>query len=169
MHDYLIFVLIVLGANLMPAFGPPSWSLIVLTMLGTNGSAPALIVLGALAAATGRLLLALATRGPGRYWFNFWTAPTLRSAYITIAFAAFGWLFVVTAVILRQRYGLLRRRAVASALVIGPTRTRWTVFPLTSPRVTRAGLPSAPANEQPLTSIQRIGAELEARTPYSIR
>jgi hypothetical protein len=63
------------------------------------------------------LLLALATRGPGRYWFNFWTAPTLRSAYITIAFAAFGWLFVVTAVVLRQPYGLLRRRAAAAALV----------------------------------------------------
>jgi len=62
MHDYLLFVLIVLGANLMPAFGPPTWSLIVLTMLNTNGSAPILIVLGAIAAASGRLLLALATR-----------------------------------------------------------------------------------------------------------
>ena len=62
MHDYVLFVVIVLGANLMPAFGPPTWSLIVLTMLNTNGSAPVLIVLGAIAAATGRLLLALATR-----------------------------------------------------------------------------------------------------------
>lgn len=65
LHDYLLFVAIVLGANLMPAFGPPTWSLIVLTMLNTNGSAPVLIVLGAIAAATGRLLLALATRTLG--------------------------------------------------------------------------------------------------------
>jgi hypothetical protein len=63
------------------------------------------------------LLLALATRGPGRYWFNFWTAPSLRFAYITIAFAAFGWLFVVTTLVLRQRYGFLRRRAASAALV----------------------------------------------------
>ena len=62
MHDYLIFVAVVLGANLLPAFGPPTWSLIVLTMLSTSGSAPVLIVLGAIAAASGRLLLALATR-----------------------------------------------------------------------------------------------------------
>ena len=62
------------------------------------------------------LLVALAARGPGRYWFNFWTAPTLRSVYITIAFAGFAWLFVVTALVLRQRYGLLRRRAVGWTL-----------------------------------------------------
>ncbi|HWB37743.1 MAG TPA: hypothetical protein VHA75_17140, partial [Rugosimonospora sp.] len=34
------------------------------------------------------LLAALVTRGPGRYWFDFWTNPALRSVYITIAFAA---------------------------------------------------------------------------------
>ncbi|MGY3132711.1 hypothetical protein ACVWZM_003393 [Bradyrhizobium sp. USDA 4501] len=34
---------------------------------------------------------------------------------------------------------------------------------------TRAGLPSAPANQQPVSSIQITGAEVTARTPYSIR
>jgi len=33
----------------------------------------------------------------------------------------------------------------------------------------RAGLPSGPANQQPVSSIQITGAEVEARTPYSIR
>ena len=33
----------------------------------------------------------------------------------------------------------------------------------------RAGLPSGPANQQPVSSIQVTGAEVEARTPYSIR
>lgn len=63
------------------------------------------------------LLAALAGRGPGKYWFAFWTAPTLRTVYLTVAFAAFCWLFVATAVVLRDRYGLLRRRAVGLTLV----------------------------------------------------
>jgi hypothetical protein len=63
------------------------------------------------------LLAALITRGPGRYWFVFWTEPAWRSAYICVAFAAFGWLFVATGLVLRDRYGLLRRRAVGATLV----------------------------------------------------
>jgi glycosyl hydrolase family 67 len=62
------------------------------------------------------LLLALSTRGPGRYWLLFWTAPTSRSAYITVGFAAFCWLFVVTAIVLRRHYGLTRRRCVGAAV-----------------------------------------------------
>ncbi|MCG5454819.1 hypothetical protein PSH03_003983 [Micromonospora sp. PSH03] len=58
------------------------------------------------------LLAVLAGRGPGGYWFAFWTAPSLRAAYVTVAFAAFCWLFVAVAVILRDRYGLRRRSAV---------------------------------------------------------
>jgi hypothetical protein len=34
-----------------------------------------------------------------------------------VAFAAFAWLFVVTALVLRRQYGLLRRRAVGATLV----------------------------------------------------
>ncbi|WP_416906114.1 hypothetical protein [Micromonospora echinospora] len=62
------------------------------------------------------LLAALAGRGPGRYWFVFWTEPTLRAVYVTVAFAAFCWLFVATAVVLRDRYGLRRRPAVGLTL-----------------------------------------------------
>jgi hypothetical protein len=62
------------------------------------------------------LLVALCARGPGHYWFTFWTAPTGRAIYITVAFAAFGWLFVATAQVLRERYGLPRRRAVGMTL-----------------------------------------------------
>ncbi|GAA4346919.1 hypothetical protein [Angustibacter luteus] len=54
------------------------------------------------------LLAALAVRGPGRYWFGFWTDPVSRFAYVTVAFAAFCWVFVVAATVLRHRYGLLR-------------------------------------------------------------
>ncbi|BCL12395.1 hypothetical protein GCM10017556_01340 [Micromonospora sagamiensis] len=62
------------------------------------------------------LLVALAGRGPGRYWFAFWTEPTLRAVYVTVAFAAFCWLFVATALVLRDRYGLRRRGAVGLTL-----------------------------------------------------
>jgi hypothetical protein len=65
------------------------------------------------------LLVALAARGPGRYWLNFWTAPSARAVYITVAFAAFCWLFVVVAVVLRRCYGLLRRQAAGAAVLAG--------------------------------------------------
>lgn len=62
MTDYLLLFAIVLGVNLMPAFGPPTWSIIVL--FGLNGQLPviALVLVGAVAAALGRFLLAHATR-----------------------------------------------------------------------------------------------------------
>ncbi|WBB80441.1 hypothetical protein O7606_03395 [Micromonospora sp. WMMD882] len=62
------------------------------------------------------LLAALAGRGPGGYWFAFWTRPTTRAVYVTVAFAAFCWLFVAAALVLRDRYGLPRRRAVGRTL-----------------------------------------------------
>lgn len=55
------------------------------------------------------LSAALVVRGPGRYWFQFWTDPAARFAYVTLAFAAFGWLFVVSWLVLRERYSLPRR------------------------------------------------------------
>ena len=39
-------------------------------------------------------LVVLSRTGPGGYWFGFWTDPTWRSVYITVAVALFGWLFV---------------------------------------------------------------------------
>jgi hypothetical protein len=62
------------------------------------------------------LLVALSLHGPGGYWFSFWTAPTLRFGYITVAFAAFAWLFVVATGVLRHAYGLPRRRAVGTTM-----------------------------------------------------
>ena len=65
MQDYLIFFAIVLGINLLPAFGPPTWSIIALYGLNSDLSLPLLVPIGALAAALGRLLLALAFRHLG--------------------------------------------------------------------------------------------------------
>lgn len=59
---YLILFGIVFGVNLMPAFGPPTWSIIVLYGLNSDLPTHAIILVGALAAASGRLVLAHAFR-----------------------------------------------------------------------------------------------------------
>src|SRR5215204_5760875 len=59
---YLILFAIVLGVNLLPAFGPPTWSVMVLYGLNSDLPLVPLVLIAALAAALGRFLLALAFR-----------------------------------------------------------------------------------------------------------
>lgn len=80
MHDTLLFVALVLGINLLPAFGPPTWSVIVLFMLNSEASAPVLIATGAAAAASGRLLLATATRFAGDRFLSDRSRANLAAA-----------------------------------------------------------------------------------------
>jgi uncharacterized membrane protein YdjX (TVP38/TMEM64 family) len=54
--------LIVFGVNLLPAFGPPTWSILVLFRLRSQLNPVALVAVGAVAAAFGRLILAEACR-----------------------------------------------------------------------------------------------------------
>jgi uncharacterized membrane protein YdjX (TVP38/TMEM64 family) len=56
--DYLILFAIVFGVNLMPAFGPPTWTIIVLYGLNSHLPPWAIVLVGALAAASGRFTLA---------------------------------------------------------------------------------------------------------------
>jgi uncharacterized membrane protein YdjX (TVP38/TMEM64 family) len=65
-EGYLLLAAAVLGVNLMPAFGPPTWAVLVLFHLNGDFWLPALVLVGAVCAATGRLLLAHATRRFGR-------------------------------------------------------------------------------------------------------
>ena len=58
MTEYLILFVIVLGVNLMPAFGPPTWSVIVAYSINSRMSAMTLVPIAALAAASGRFVLA---------------------------------------------------------------------------------------------------------------
>lgn len=60
--DYLILFLLVLGINLMPAFGPPTWSVLVLYSLNTDMLSAPVVLTGAIAAALGRYMLARASR-----------------------------------------------------------------------------------------------------------
>ena len=63
---YLILFAVVLGVNLLPAFGPPTWAIIVLYGLNSNLSPWAIVPIAALAAASGRFGLAQAFRLLGR-------------------------------------------------------------------------------------------------------
>jgi hypothetical protein len=62
----LLVVAVVFGVNLLPVFGPPTWAVLVFFRFRyPEIPAPALILAGAVAAASGRLLLALAFRAFG--------------------------------------------------------------------------------------------------------
>ncbi len=62
MADYLIAAAAIFAVNLLPAFGPPTWSVLVFCQL-TFGLEPVILVpAGAVAAAGGRYALALGAR-----------------------------------------------------------------------------------------------------------
>jgi membrane protein YqaA with SNARE-associated domain len=60
--SYLLAAAVVFGVNLLPAFGPPTWSVLVLFRLRSHLNPVALVVIGAVAAGLGRFLLAEACR-----------------------------------------------------------------------------------------------------------
>jgi len=62
MTDWLIALGCIFGVNLLPAFGPPTWALLVFFRLNSDLAAVPLVLFGALAAAGGRLVLASVTR-----------------------------------------------------------------------------------------------------------
>ena len=60
--SYLLAVACIFGVNLLPAFGPPTWAVLVFFRLNSDLAAVPLVLLGALAAASGRLVLAAVSR-----------------------------------------------------------------------------------------------------------
>ncbi|MCU7727778.1 hypothetical protein ODJ79_29010 [Actinoplanes sp. KI2] len=96
------------------------FALVVRLLVRGRDPYPLWTVIGGVALLRSALLLAaLAIRGPGHYWFEFWTNPTARSAYVTIGFALFGWLFVATGSVLRTRYCWSRRRVAGAVTLAG--------------------------------------------------
>jgi uncharacterized membrane protein YdjX (TVP38/TMEM64 family) len=64
---YLVVAAVVLGVNLLPAFGPPTWALLVIFELHSSLRPVPLVAVGAVAAASGRFILAsVAARFGGR-------------------------------------------------------------------------------------------------------
>jgi uncharacterized membrane protein YdjX (TVP38/TMEM64 family) len=97
---YLAVFGIVFGINLLPAFGPPTWAVLVFTRLHWHLNAVALVLIGAVAASCGRFLLALATRQfsgrlPQRMRANIEAARDLLQRRPRSAMVVFG-LFVVS-------------------------------------------------------------------------
>jgi uncharacterized membrane protein YdjX (TVP38/TMEM64 family) len=62
---YAVVAAAVFAVNLLPAFGPPTWAVLVLFSLHGDYATPALVIVGAVAAAGGRLVLAYGTRRLG--------------------------------------------------------------------------------------------------------
>ena len=58
MADVALVFAVVFAVNLLPAFGPPTWSVLVALRLGLDVAAVPLVLAGALGAATGRWTLA---------------------------------------------------------------------------------------------------------------
>jgi hypothetical protein len=115
----LVFTWFAAPAHLVATLG--AWLLFAVTarlLLGRRDPFHLWAAIGGVALLRTVLLLGvLAVRGPGHYWLEFWTAPTARSGYICVAFAAFGWLFVATGLVLRDRHGLRRRRVAGTLLL----------------------------------------------------
>lgn len=82
MNPYLLAALAVFGVNLLPVLAPPTWAVLVLVHLTTHTETLPLVLVGAGAAASGRLLLALSFRRlsawlPRRYVANVTAAGSL--------------------------------------------------------------------------------------------
>jgi membrane protein YqaA with SNARE-associated domain len=65
MAQYLLVAAVVFGVNLLPAFGPPTWAVLVLFRLNSHVPVVPLVLIGALSAAGGRLVLATVSRRLG--------------------------------------------------------------------------------------------------------
>lgn len=75
MEKYLLVALIVLLVNLAPAFGPPTWSILVFCSINYNLNNLALVLIAIAMAVSGRAILALVFRRysnllPKRYLAN---------------------------------------------------------------------------------------------------
>ena len=67
MTSALVVVAVVLGVNLMPVLGPPTWLVLVLLRLHLQVPLVPLVLLGSASATAGRILLALGTRALSRH------------------------------------------------------------------------------------------------------
>ena len=60
--SYLALFAVVLAVNLLPAFGPPTWAILVFTRLHWHLNPVAIVILGAVASSSGRYALAHGAR-----------------------------------------------------------------------------------------------------------
>jgi len=65
--EYFMAAGLVFAVNLLPAFGPPTWAVLVFLRLNSDLAAVPLVLIGAVAAALGRFTLASASRRLRRF------------------------------------------------------------------------------------------------------
>jgi hypothetical protein len=75
---YIEVALVVFGLNLLPAFGPPTWAVLVLFKLHWHLHPAVLVVIGVVSAGAGRYLLALATQA-SRKWLPKQRVESLKA------------------------------------------------------------------------------------------
>src|SRR6188472_2435413 len=68
LREYLFAGACIFAINLLPAFAPPTWALLVVFKLDADLATVPLVLGGAAAAATGRLVLACSSRGLRRHF-----------------------------------------------------------------------------------------------------
>ncbi len=148
MDSYLILFMIVLGVNMMPAFGPPTWSIIVLYGLNTQLPTVGIILTGALAAASGRFALAhafrlLGTRIPGRIRLNLAAAKEALERNKRSGFVALG-LFALSPLPSAQLFeaaGLARVRLAGFTIAFFAGRlVSYSIYALTAKGLQRTSI-----------------------------
>ncbi len=168
MNEYIVLFLIVMGVNLMPAFGPPTWTIIVLYGLNSQLPLPAVVVVGALAAALGRVTLALAfrllaTRLSERSRRNLGTARAAleeRKRGVVVGLALFA-LSPLPSAQLFEAAGLARVRLLGFTLAFFAGRTiSYSIYAASARRLAQSSL--GDAFRSALTSPPGIALQLFA-------
>ena len=113
----LPFGLIALCYLTFSSFLSPQYALLTLVLLGVfvvslwllNWRKPRMWWLAALAASlllpTALLMAPVAVRGPGSFWFNFWTNAVGRTLFVTLNAMAIVWMFFVLYAVQRASLG----------------------------------------------------------------
>ncbi len=96
------------------------WVVLAGAVAATRSWWVAIAVAGASTLRAILLLAVLAVRGPGGYWFAFWTEPGRRSAYVIVSFVLLGWVLACLVWSLAGLVGL-RRASAAGLGVVGAT------------------------------------------------
>lgn len=123
MMEYVILFAVVFGVNLLPAFGPPTWSILVFYGLNSQLPIAATVPIAAAAAASGRFLLAhvfrfIGDRVPEKTRRNVYALRDALEAKKSRAWAALG-LFALSPVPSAQLFeaaGLARMKLVGFTL-----------------------------------------------------
>jgi membrane protein YqaA with SNARE-associated domain len=150
---YLALAGVVFGVNLLPAFGPPTWSILVYARLRWHLEPVALVIVGAAAATTGRLILGTATRRVrGRFSPRYRENLTALEARLTrrrSGLVAFITLFVISPLPSAQLFsaaGLLELRLVPLCLAFFAGRLVTYTLYVTTAVVVETQLSSVLAN-----------------------